>query len=66
MADDDKKGDKPEKKKKPRKPLYEVKGEAVNRVNPHCPKCGAGYFLAVHKDRKHCGNCKYTEFVKSQ
>ena len=26
---------------------------------PH-PTCGAGIFLAVHKDRKSCGRCGYT------
>lgn len=26
-----------------------------------CPKCGAGVFLAVHKDRLSCGKCGYTE-----
>ena len=29
-----------------------------------CPKCGAGYFLAEHKDRRSCGKCGYTEFNK--
>ena len=24
------------------------------------PGCGAGVFLAVHKDRKSCGKCGYT------
>ena len=27
-----------------------------------CPKCGAGVFMAEHKDRHHCGKCSYTEF----
>jgi len=26
-----------------------------------CPKCGPGVFLAIHKDRVHCGKCSYTE-----
>ncbi len=30
----------------------------------HCPKCGDGTFLAVHKDRLYCGFCHYTEFLK--
>ena len=29
-----------------------------------CPKCGAGVFMAAHKDRHTCGKCKYTEFKK--
>src|SRR3989344_5129984 len=27
-----------------------------------CPKCGAGVYLAIHKDRETCGKCGYTEF----
>ena len=54
--------------KKDRKPkrtsarhkLYE-KGE---RKNKFCPKCGAGVFLAKHKDRQVCGQCGYAEFSK--
>ncbi len=30
-----------------------------------CPKCGAGIFMAEHKDRHHCGKCSYTEFKKT-
>lgn len=26
-----------------------------------CPKCGAGTFLAEHKDRLYCGKCHYME-----
>ena len=29
-----------------------------------CPRCGAGTFLGVHKDRAHCGKCGYTEIKK--
>ncbi|MEK6934790.1 MAG: 30S ribosomal protein S27ae [Nanoarchaeota archaeon] len=29
-----------------------------------CPKCGASYFLAEHKNRLFCGKCHYTEFSK--
>lgn len=42
--------------------IYEKKGDNVERKNPTCPKCGAGFFMAVHKNRKSCGKCKYTEF----
>jgi small subunit ribosomal protein S27Ae len=38
--------------------LYD-KGKAKNRT---CPKCGAGVFMAEHKDRFTCGKCSYTEF----
>jgi ubiquitin-small subunit ribosomal protein S27Ae len=30
-----------------------------------CPKCGAGVFMAEHKNRISCGKCGYTEFKKS-
>jgi len=54
--------------KKKRKPnrstkihtLYES-GKAKAKF---CPKCGAGVFMAEHKDRFTCGKCKYTEFKK--
>ena len=29
-----------------------------------CPKCGAGVFMAEHKNRIACGKCGYTEFKK--
>jgi len=58
--------------KKKRKPqrrvkvskMYEAKGDSVSRKNKFCPKCGAGYFMAVHKDRVTCGKCQYTEMKK--
>ena len=40
---------------------YSVSEDKIIR-KPTCPKCGAGIFLAVHKDRKHCGKCAYTIF----
>ena len=57
------------KKKNPKKPmqvwkLYQVSGKKVERKNKFCPKCGAGYFLASHKDRETCGKCGYTNFKK--
>jgi len=42
-----------EKKKKPRSKKAIAKRE-------FCPKCGAGYRLAEHKDRRTCGKCGYT------
>ena len=36
---------------------------AENNGEPFCPKCGAGVFLAKHKDRVSCGRCGYTEFA---
>ncbi|MBI4144305.1 30S ribosomal protein S27ae [Candidatus Woesearchaeota archaeon] len=66
MAEEKKEAKKTEQKqpKKPKKSLYKIEGDKIIRTNPHCPKCGTGYFLAVHEKRKHCGNCAYTEFVK--
>jgi len=36
----------------------------LTRLNPSCPRCGPGYFMANHYDRLTCGNCGYTEFKK--
>jgi len=55
------------KKKKPgvkRWQLYTLKGDSLERKNYQCPKCGPGTFMAEHKDRRTCGQCKYTEFKK--
>jgi len=40
---------------------YETSG-GLKRKRKNCPKCGAGVFMAQHKNRSTCGNCKYTEF----
>jgi len=29
-----------------------------------CPKCGSGFLLAEHKDRRVCGKCLYVESKK--
>jgi len=60
----DKKGKKPHKNKPASKKykFYKVEGENVKRGKKFCPRCGAGVFLAQHKDRMHCGKCNYTEF----
>jgi small subunit ribosomal protein S27Ae len=42
--------------------LFAKKGDAVERKNKHCPKCGPGFFLAAHKDRLVCGKCGYVEY----
>ena len=44
--------------------LYQVSGNKVERKNKVCPKCGAGIFLAKHKDRETCGKCGFTSFNK--
>ena len=43
---------------------FEIKGDKIERKRQHCPKCGPGTFLAVHKNRTSCGRCGYTEFAK--
>lgn len=55
-------GKKEHKNKKPVK-IWENydQGKAKNKS---CPKCGAGVFMAEHKNRFHCGKCGYTEFKK--
>ncbi len=39
---------------------YKVEDGKLVRAE-HCPTCGQGVFLAVHKNRKSCGRCGYTE-----
>jgi len=43
---------------------YQIEGDKIRRVKQSCPKCGAGVFLAQHRDRVSCGKCGYTEFAK--
>ena len=43
---------------------YEVKEGKIERKNMACPKCGAGVFMAEHKDRISCGKCGYTKWKK--
>ena len=57
----ERKGKKPNKKhpKKLKSTAYKIEGSTVSRKKD-CPKCGAGVFLADHKDRLSCGKCSYT------
>lgn len=41
--------------------VYTISGDTIKQKNKSCPKCGAGVFLASHKDRNHCGKCGYME-----
>ncbi|MBI2144276.1 30S ribosomal protein S27ae [Candidatus Woesearchaeota archaeon] len=43
--------------------VYDAKGSALSRKASTCPKCGPGVFMAMHKDRKSCGRCGYTEMA---
>jgi small subunit ribosomal protein S27Ae len=47
------------------KKLYRMEGNRLVRQKRECPKCGAGVFMAQHKDRVSCGKCGYTEFKKA-
>lgn len=40
---------------------YDVSTGVLKRKGKFCPKCGAGVFLAQHKDRQACGKCGYME-----
>ena len=62
-----KEGGKIEKKKtSQRYKDYEISGSTLKRKNKFCPKCGAGIFLAKHKDRLYCGKCNYVEMTGSK
>ncbi len=55
------------KNKKPSKKYakYKVSGSSLER-EPICPRCGAGVFLAKHKNRQTCGSCGYTVFSEKK
>lgn len=44
---------------------YVINEEKATRAKA-CVKCGAGIFLAQHKDRLSCGKCHYTEFLTAK
>ena len=52
---------KKQKQRKPEKKISSLYGNGKAK-NPSCPKCGAGTFMAVHKNRVSCGKCGYSEF----
>ena len=62
------KGKKPKKKRKKvlKAHYFEVKDSKIIRKKKSCPKCGAGTFLAEHKDRYSCGKCSYSEWKTSK
>ncbi|MDO8428445.1 MAG: 30S ribosomal protein S27ae [Candidatus Diapherotrites archaeon] len=63
MAERERKGKKVHKPKKKMKKhtYYKISETTITRSKKACPKCGAGVFLAEHKNRSTCGTCKYTE-----
>ncbi len=64
-ATGEKKGKKEHKNKPTSKKYshYKISGDSLQRLRKHCPRCGAGNFLANHKTRLYCGTCHYTEFI---
>lgn len=40
---------------------YSIEDNKIKKNGKFCPKCGAGVFMAEHKDRFACGKCSYTE-----
>jgi small subunit ribosomal protein S27Ae len=42
---------------------YYDASSGLKRKNKFCPKCGAGVFMANHKDRVTCGKCGYMEKI---
>lgn len=68
MAEKSKKDNKGKTKGKNKQPSkkyakYTKEASTLKRAQT-CPKCGPGMFLGLHKNRKHCGKCGYTEFLK--
>jgi small subunit ribosomal protein S27Ae len=56
---------KKKKRKSSRYRFYSVEGNKAKTGKMACPKCGAGVFMAEHKDRWHCGACGYTKWKRS-
>lgn len=50
-----------EKAKQKKSTYYKISGEKIESKKLSCPKCGAGVFMAEHKDRQACGKCGYTQ-----
>jgi len=46
--------------------LYKIEDEKVTRLRPTCERCGAGYFMAKHKDRYTCGHCGFTRYKQAE
>ena len=60
----DKKKEQKKTKRISKSSFYKVNDGKLEKTHKTCPKCGAGVFLAEHKDRYTCGKCGYTEFKK--
>ncbi len=55
------KGKKPKSKSKHKKIQIWKKYKDGKALGKTCPRCGAGTFLAEHKNRTACGKCGYAE-----
>ena len=44
--------------------ILKVEGGQLKRGKKPCPRCGAGVYMAEHKDRYYCGTCHFTEWKK--
>jgi len=70
LPEEKKKGKRPKSKSKHKKvqvwKKYVVSGEKVERKGEFCPRCGSGTFLAIHKNRKTCGKCGYSEIIQKK
>ena len=44
---------------------YKLEEQKLIRLRRQCPKCGPGFWLALHAGRASCGRCGYTEFKKA-
>lgn len=62
--------EKPKSKKKHSKvqvwKKYEAKGNELKRKGEFCPRCGAGTFLAIFKNRKYCGKCGWAQVSEAK
>ena len=58
-------GKKPKKEKKPAK-LRHTLYENNKAKNKTCPKCGPGFYLGEHSNRRVCGKCAYVEMKASK
>lgn len=62
----DKKPEKKGKNKTKKSDLYQISDGKLERKSASCPKCGAGIFMAKHKDRQTCGACGFTQWKKKE
>ena len=44
--------------------FYKIEDKKIVKTRKECPKCGAGVFMAEHKNRYSCGKCGYTIWKK--